>query len=248
MKKILFILFILNILLVSSCGTTDKITKEVIRYVCPDGSTVIDADECLEEEKIIEDEQETASGVEQEISIIASRIVDGDTFVLNTGEKVRLICVDTPETNEFYYQEATDYLTNLILNKEIILVKDVSETDRYGRLLRYVYLGDIFVNGKLVEKGYATVFRYSPDTKLCDELEVLEASAKNNKLGIWFEEEQEADTTEGTGYICNYNAYNCGNFRTHAEAQAVYEACGGVNNDVHQLDKDKDGIACESLP
>ena len=50
------------------------------------------------------------------------------------------------------------------------------------------------------------------------------------------------------GYICNYNAYNCGNFTTHAEAQAVYEMCGGLSNDVHHLDGDEDGLACESLP
>jgi micrococcal nuclease len=48
--------------------------------------------------------------------------------------------------------------------------------------------------------------------------------------------------------ICSYNAYNCSDFKTHAEAQAVFEYCGGVNNDVHKLDADKDGIACESLP
>ena len=49
-------------------------------------------------------------------------------------------------------------------------------------------------------------------------------------------------------YTCSYNAYNCGDFSTHAEAQAVYEGCGGVSNDIHALDRDKDGVACESLP
>jgi len=45
-----------------------------------------------------------------------------------------------------------------------------------------------------------------------------------------------------------YNAYNCEDFSTHAEAQAVFNACGGVSNDIHQLDRDKDGLACETLP
>ncbi|MCK5027325.1 MAG: excalibur calcium-binding domain-containing protein, partial [Candidatus Pacebacteria bacterium] len=49
-------------------------------------------------------------------------------------------------------------------------------------------------------------------------------------------------------YTCSFNAYNCGDFSTHAEAQEVYELCGGVNNDVHRLDRDNDGEACESLP
>ena len=48
--------------------------------------------------------------------------------------------------------------------------------------------------------------------------------------------------------ICSYNAYNCSDFSTHAEAQAVFEYCGGINHDVHRLDGDNDGIACESLP
>jgi micrococcal nuclease len=53
---------------------------------------------------------------------------------------------------------------------------------------------------------------------------------------------------DGAGYTCSSNTYNCDDFSTHAEAQAVYEACGGVSNDVHRLDANKDGLACESLP
>lgn len=65
-----------------------------------------------------------------------------------------------------------------------------------------------------------------------------------------FEEEQVEELEseleqEYPGYICSYDAYNCGDFSTHAEAQAVFDACGA---DVHKLDRDKDGIACESLP
>ena len=51
-----------------------------------------------------------------------------------------------------------------------------------------------------------------------------------------------------TSYICSYNAYNCDDFKTQSEAQKVYELCGGINNDVHWLDGDNDGIACEILP
>lgn len=49
-------------------------------------------------------------------------------------------------------------------------------------------------------------------------------------------------------WTCSYNAYNCDDFSTHSQAQSVYESCGGVTNDIHQLDRDKDGLACESLP
>lgn len=63
------------------------------------------------------------------------------------------------------------------------------------------------------------------------------------------EEEEEKPAPKASGnYVCSTNTYNCGDFSTHAEAQAVYEACGGASNDVHKLDANKDGQACESLP
>lgn len=55
-------------------------------------------------------------------------------------------------------------------------------------------------------------------------------------------------TGQGAGYQCRRNAYNCSDFRTRAEAQAAYQACGGLRNDVHRLDRDRDGWACERLP
>lgn len=62
------------------------------------------------------------------------------------------------------------------------------------------------------------------------------------------EPKQESAPTPTGNYTCAYDAYNCSNFSTHVEAQAVYESCGGVSNDIHRLDGDKDGEACESLP
>ncbi|MFH1376248.1 MAG: excalibur calcium-binding domain-containing protein [Candidatus Woesearchaeota archaeon] len=62
------------------------------------------------------------------------------------------------------------------------------------------------------------------------------------------ESRYEEIVNELTGYTCEYNAYNCADFSTHDEAQALFEVCGGIFNDVHYLDGDDDGIACESLP
>ncbi len=75
---------------------------------------------------------------------------------------------------------------------------------------------------------------------------IYEDIVKENPLKIWVEEELE--NTSGSSYICSYNAYNCDDFNTHSEAQDVFEACGGLNNDIHWLDGDGDGIACEWLP
>jgi Staphylococcal nuclease homologue/Excalibur calcium-binding domain len=132
-----------------------------------------------------------------------------------------------------------------------MLEKDVSDKDMYGRLLRYVFIDDIFINKIMVQEGYAKAYPYEPDTKYKVEFTDLESQAKDNQLGIWGATEvtePESYTTLNSQYVCNRNAYNCGDFNTHAEAQAVYEACGGVGNDVHKLDRDRDGIACESLP
>jgi hypothetical protein len=55
-------------------------------------------------------------------------------------------------------------------------------------------------------------------------------------------------TGQGAGYQCRRNAYDCSDFRTQFQAQTVYQACGGRRNDVHRLDRDRDGFACERLP
>mgnify|MGYP003862682391 CR=1 FL=1 len=114
-----------------------------------------------------------------------SRVVDGDTFVIATGQRVRLIGIDTPEVNQPYYFEAKQKLTSLIANKDVEMEKDVSETDKYGRLLRYVYVDALFVNAELVKEGYARVFTYPPDVKYAQLFVNLEREARANNRGLW---------------------------------------------------------------
>ena len=107
--------------------------------------------------------EETASTRE---TVTVSRVIDGDTVELTTGEKVRYIGMDTPEIrpNECYGQEATDRNKELVENKKVEMEKDISKTDRYGRLLRYVYVGDKMINRVLVQEGYARVATYPKPT------------------------------------------------------------------------------------
>ncbi|MFH1365513.1 MAG: thermonuclease family protein [archaeon] len=173
-----------------------------------------------------------------------TRIIDGDTIEISTGKRVRLICIDTPERGEYYYSEASNYLVDLILNEEVELVKDISETDRYGRLLRYIYLEDeTFVNELIVYNGYGKAYPYSPDTSKCPIIQQAEQHAKTNNLGIWAEIKQETSSSS-SDVICSYDAYNCGDFSTCSEVMRVFNVC---NSDVHGLDRDSDGIPCESL-
>ena len=142
------------------------------------------------QEPLSEAEQLTnlAAELGGEIALV-TWVIDGDTVDVELdGEKyrVRYIGVDTPERDQWYYEEATDMNIALVKNKEVVLVKDVSETDRYGRLLRYVYLADgTFVNGYLVEAGYATAVTFPPDVALVDELRALEQAARADGVGLW---------------------------------------------------------------
>jgi endonuclease YncB( thermonuclease family) len=103
------------------------------------------------------------------IDLRVTRVIDGDTFVLSNGEKVRLICVNTPEKEEDGYGEATDFLNSLILGKKVKMERDVSNRDKYGRLLRYVYLEDLFVNKEIVSQGYGIIYPVEPDISRCSE-------------------------------------------------------------------------------
>lgn len=113
-------------------------------------------------------------------------VIDGDTLDLNNSKRVRLSGINTPETGECYYEEAKNKLAELVLDKDVFLEKDISDEDKYGRLLRYVYIDDSFVNSILVKEGYARVYdKYSYDTRRYNELKEVEFLAKENNLGLW---------------------------------------------------------------
>ncbi len=117
------------------------------------------------------------------------RVVDGDTIVVSqagTEYRVRYILIDTPEQGEPFYNEATKLNQLLIGGQTVYLLKDVSETDPYDRLLRYVYTQDgLLVNAEIVRQGMARVVRFPPDTRLEEEIRAAEAEARERKIGIW---------------------------------------------------------------
>ncbi len=118
----------------------------------------------------------------------ATRVIDGDTIAIAGGYRVRYIGIDTPEVyprREAYGAEAWQANRRLVAGKEVRLERDISETDKYGRLLRYVYVDSIFVNAELVRQGLARAKAYPPDTKHQDYLEQLETEAKEAGRGMW---------------------------------------------------------------
>ncbi len=116
------------------------------------------------------------------------QVMDGDTIVIANGEKVRYIGVDAPEMGMPFFVEATRENQKLVEGKEVRLEKDVSEKDKYGRLLRYVYVRRKMVNQELVRKGWARAKFTSPNIKYHDEVKEAEEEARRKHRGMWKEE------------------------------------------------------------
>ena len=119
------------------------------------------------------------------------KVIDGDTIELENGQKVRYIGIDTPELVhpskplECFAKEAQEKNKELVLGKEVTLEKDISEIDKYGRLLRYVWVENILVNEILVQEGYAQVSTYPPDVKYQERFIEAQRKAREENKGLW---------------------------------------------------------------
>jgi len=139
--------------------------------------------------------------------ILVKRAVDGDTLVLENGERVRLIGIDTPEIHEsekLYIdskrtgmdirtiralgKRSYEFVRALLENQRVRLEFDVEKRDKYGRLLAYVFLKDgTFVNAEIVKQGYASLMTYPPNVKYVDLFKQLYKEARESKKGLWKE-------------------------------------------------------------
>jgi len=142
--------------------------------------------------------------VPQVLSERVERVIDGDTLLLDNGEKVRLIGIDTPEyykitdTKKFGLDEdylyewgvkAKLYMEDRVLHKDVSLEYDWERRDCYGRLLAYIYLDHEMINRTMIEEGYA---RATPefDFKYKEEFIELEEKAKKEGKGMWHRESE----------------------------------------------------------
>lgn len=146
---------------------------------------------------------------EQEItSVSVVRVIDGDTievkFENGALEKVRLIGIDTPETKdprkpvECFGQEATKKMEELVNGKTIKLDRKKEENrDTYDRLLRFIYVGNTFVNAEMIKQGYAYAYlKYPFDSKLMEDFKSYEKEARENQRGLWAPEACANTSTE----------------------------------------------------
>ncbi|MBD3208314.1 MAG: hypothetical protein GF370_02595 [Candidatus Nealsonbacteria bacterium] len=119
------------------------------------------------------------------------RVIDGDTIVIEGEKEVRYLGIDAPDTVdpekpvECYGTEASHKNRELVSGKEVRLEKDLSDRDPEGRLLRYVWVGDVMVNELLVKEGYARTFIHHPDVKYSYQLAEAEEEARRKGIGLW---------------------------------------------------------------
>lgn len=143
-------------------------------------------------------EKNPVSPVEVQSSCRVKKVIDGDTIILDNDELVRYIGIDTPEIrhkvkNKWVYdprpyaEEAREFNRQLVEGKVVNLEFDVEKRDKFGRLLAYVYVDDIFVNAKMLQEGYALLYTHPPNVKYVELFIKLAKEGRENKKGLWGE-------------------------------------------------------------
>jgi len=118
-------------------------------------------------------------------------VSDGDSFIIESGERVRMIGVDAPELTDPFGAEAKSHLAELIRGKTVTLERDPQNQDRdvHGRLLRFVALNGADINRQMIVDGFAyALLRYPFARERCDAYREAERVARSARLGIWAEQ------------------------------------------------------------
>jgi micrococcal nuclease len=120
-------------------------------------------------------------------SCIVGTVADGDSFRCRDGRRVRLIGVDSPESQQHPYgDQARQALLELLsAGAAVRLETDVAPTDRYGRLLAYVWIGPILVNETMVRGGWAVLYTVPPNVKYADRFIRAQNEARARGAGLW---------------------------------------------------------------
>lgn len=112
-------------------------------------------------------------------------MLDGDTIVLESGAKVRYLCVDSPEEGEPFHDEALRVNDSLVGGRAVRVEFDRKVKDRYGRYLGYVWLDTLLVNDYLLRRGLAAVYYFKPNNRYLARFVASARFARGKELGIW---------------------------------------------------------------
>lgn len=234
--------------------------------------------------------------------VLVTRVIDANTFEVETGDIIRYIGVDSPLDTQGSCLNTESHQKNkeIVEGSRVRLEKDKVEVDEDGNQLRYVYKDNLLVNQLLVEEGFARTTSDESNARYKDVLMQSEKEAKENKWGIWSDLCVSPEPTQETvqtvdepneprvapamtkaptptpvpqplrdkvvatpqpvkeivkpvptkitlpkpALNCSSDSFNCGDFLTCTEVMAVFNACSG---DPHRLDRNDDGVPCESL-
>ncbi|MBI1885821.1 MAG: thermonuclease family protein [Chloroflexi bacterium] len=178
-----------------------------------------------------------------------SRVIDGDTIEVSIKGrlyKVRYTGIDTPETVDprrpvqCFGREASERNRELVEGETVGLEKDISETDHFGRLLRYVWVGGRMVNALLVKGGFATAATYPPDVKYADLFLQLQRKARDAGRGLWGACYAATPVATSGGGVCDYSDSSQpvikGNI-SYTTGEKIYHVPGGEFYDETVIDK-----------
>lgn len=198
-----------------------------------------------------------------------SRVVDGDTIEVgfnNLTYTVRYIGVDAPDpgpTNVLVSGASVQLNKSLVSGQVVLLVKDVTDMDSFGRLLRYVFVGNAFINYELLRLGGGVALPVPPDIACQLVFTAAENEAKLGVIGVWAPTPLPTKTATRTPTVtplwtatptlvpacdCEGPPLTCNSFRNQESAQACFNYCVATGfGDIFNLDKNKNGKACEGF-
>jgi micrococcal nuclease len=117
--------------------------------------------------------------------VTIAHVIDGDTAELSDGHRVRYVGINTPERGQPFYEEATEANRQLTEGKKGWMVLDAQTTDRYGRVLAYLWVDGRFINIELVRQGYANAYTEPPNVRYSEEIVAAEQEAREAQIGLW---------------------------------------------------------------
>jgi micrococcal nuclease len=174
----IFLLFLLFFAIISSIHPDTASTEDTISIedTSPHTENIISIEDITPPED---------TNTRAEDTLLCTAVIDGDTFILETGETVRLIGIDAPELSQPGGEKSRKYLAHLILNKRVTLEKGDEDRDKYNRLLRFVYIGNTCINEEMIRQGYAEARYMSSEDTRSEHYIQLEIEAETAKAGLW---------------------------------------------------------------
>jgi len=174
-KSVIYVIVLIAVLiigiLIGKSGTNNTSIAGKTQQVANLGGSVKDSSE--------------SSSINANRSVKVTRVLDGDTIEIESGERVRYLGINAPESGQPFFTEATRENERLVAGRTVALEFDVQTQDRYKRLLAYVWVGDVLVNEEIVKNGYAVIETIQPNVKYQDLILKAQQEARNACRGLW---------------------------------------------------------------